>query len=422
MILLNICGFVNAQNIVQNPSWEVNTGIPSEQGEVSLATGWRVLITNSDFLHNDGFTGWTPINGGAFDGSGYVGVGGPVFASDYSEALGGYLQTPIEAGQNYAVSMAVQLTNGPSLAGDFSGSCVGISIYGFQDYELDEFFPGHLNDIENSQMLWTSEVISNTEWEVVTGCFQAQSDANFIGLPLAPDITCATYIYLDMLEIIPVSASGDILGEDISSCENQEVILQIPEFVDSQEWSTGSTADELVVSESGVYWVDYMVGDCSSSDTILVTSNPIAEFDLGENRVLCAGESYIIEPSGDIGPVRWQDGSIMENYIAEESGIYTAILEQGSCSSSDNIQIDFVPCDCEVYIPNALTPDQNSLNEVFKPISVCDFEEYHLTVYNRWGDNIFESKDPDQHWNGGVGDYYTPDGVYNRHSPPPFKK
>lgn len=52
-----------------------------------------------------------------------------------------------------------------------------------------------------------------------------------------------------------------------------------------------------------------------------------------------------------------------------------------------------------VYIPNAFTPD--GVNPVFLPVvSFVEINSYDLIIYDRWGQPIFETKDPAEGWNG----------------------
>jgi gliding motility-associated-like protein len=57
---------------------------------------------------------------------------------------------------------------------------------------------------------------------------------------------------------------------------------------------------------------------------------------------------------------------------------------------------------CEIFIPNALTPNGDGVNEGFCPRANCTFEEYELQLYNRWGQQIFQSKNPGEEWMPGV--------------------
>ena len=69
-----------------------------------------------------------------------------------------------------------------------------------------------------------------------------------------------------------------------------------------------------------------------------------------------------------------------------------------------------------VYIPNAMTPNQDGVNdEIFVRGTDIDPDHFEWLIYNRWGDVIFSSSNPEQPWVGGDHDgaYYVPDGVYN---------
>lgn len=67
------------------------------------------------------------------------------------------------------------------------------------------------------------------------------------------------------------------------------------------------------------------------------------------------------------------------------------------------------------YIPNTFTPDGDLFNESFFPVftSGVDPYDYHLTIFNRWGEIIFESYNYEKGWNGHFGDGgLVDDGVY----------
>jgi gliding motility-associated-like protein len=72
--------------------------------------------------------------------------------------------------------------------------------------------------------------------------------------------------------------------------------------------------------------------------------------------------------------------------------------------------------DWEMFIPNAFTPDNNGVNDGWGPIGLNFelFAQYDLYVYNRWGQEVFHSTDPEVLWNGSFNnDKKTcQDGVY----------
>lgn len=56
-----------------------------------------------------------------------------------------------------------------------------------------------------------------------------------------------------------------------------------------------------------------------------------------------------------------------------------------------------------VYIPNAFMPD--GINKIFKPvISDFDASDYDLTIFNRWGQVLFQTNDYDEGWDGMIPD------------------
>jgi gliding motility-associated-like protein len=66
------------------------------------------------------------------------------------------------------------------------------------------------------------------------------------------------------------------------------------------------------------------------------------------------------------------------------------------------------------YVPNTFTPDGNYFNNVFEPIFTEGIEEdsYHLSIYNRWGEIIFESYNSKVGWDGSYGFKIAKEGVY----------
>lgn len=57
------------------------------------------------------------------------------------------------------------------------------------------------------------------------------------------------------------------------------------------------------------------------------------------------------------------------------------------------------------YIPNTFTPDGDEYNETFQPIFTSGFDpmDFHLMIFNRWGETIFESYNADIGWDGTYG-------------------
>jgi gliding motility-associated-like protein len=98
-----------------------------------------------------------------------------------------------------------------------------------------------------------------------------------------------------------------------------------------------------------------------------------------------------------------QNVSKVENptYVFNDAGSYPVALivkDIHGCLDtvvkSVTIDIDFL-----FYIPNAFTPNADKLNEVFKPV-VRGAHSITFSVFNRWGEEIFNTTDPAGGWDG----------------------
>ena len=79
------------------------------------------------------------------------------------------------------------------------------------------------------------------------------------------------------------------------------------------------------------------------------------------------------------------------------------------------IQIITVEDVLTFYIPNSFTPDGDDLNQIFLPVFTSGYDpyDYHMTVFNQWGEIIFETYNALVGWNGTYGsEGLVQDGVY----------
>lgn len=77
-------------------------------------------------------------------------------------------------------------------------------------------------------------------------------------------------------------------------------------------------------------------------------------------------------------------------------------------SWSNDFTLYFEPV---MFVPNAFTPNQNGVNEVFKPV-VSGVRDFKMMIYDRWGGKISEINDESQGWDGNVNGLPAQDGVY----------
>ncbi|MCB9246015.1 MAG: gliding motility-associated C-terminal domain-containing protein [Flavobacteriales bacterium] len=67
-----------------------------------------------------------------------------------------------------------------------------------------------------------------------------------------------------------------------------------------------------------------------------------------------------------------------------------------------------------VYVPNAFTPNQDQINQTFNPVTVA-IKDYEISIYNRWGEEVFNSTDKEIDWDGTYKGQDCAGGVYVYH-------
>ena len=64
-----------------------------------------------------------------------------------------------------------------------------------------------------------------------------------------------------------------------------------------------------------------------------------------------------------------------------------------------------------IYFPNAFT-SVDGINNFFKILTVNQFQVYNLSVFNRWGQKVFSTKDGFQGWDGKLNGVDQAAGAY----------
>jgi len=83
------------------------------------------------------------------------------------------------------------------------------------------------------------------------------------------------------------------------------------------------------------------------------------------------------------------------------TGNYTVTLfaYDGSCFDSASVSFLMVDYNPSYFIPNAFTPNGDGINDYFNVLGF-QIQSAHISIFNRWGEMIFESSDIDQGWDG----------------------
>ena len=146
----------------------------------------------------------------------------------------------------------------------------------------------------------------------------------------------------------------------------------------------------LGYTTTGIYIDSFKtVNNCDSVRILDLTVNKNSFTAL--EKTICAGESFLGHTS---------------------SGIYFDTLRNATnCDSVINTKLTVKP-NCKPYFPTAFTPNDDKKNDVFKVLNADAIENYKLTIYNKWGNKIFETKDYTFGWDGKLKNIKQPADAY----------
>ena len=99
-----------------------------------------------------------------------------------------------------------------------------------------------------------------------------------------------------------------------------------------------------------------------------------------------------------------------------EKGRYMLLIENADGCVADtsfvSLDLQLTPQCNVLFVPTAFTPDNNGLNDTFKPTVGAGVRNYQLLVFNRMGQIVFETTDRYKGWDGKVNGQLQSSAVY----------
>jgi gliding motility-associated-like protein len=185
---------------------------------------------------------------------------------------------------------------------------------------------------------------------------------------------------------------------------------------------TGATNPTFTANQTGSYTVQVNAGGCAAQSAAFIVAadaGPNALF-YPSNPVFTTTPQTVSFVNASTGATSyfWEFGDggtstdfnvshVFNNTYSGATITLTAISQNG-CTSQSVITIDYAGEDL-FFIPNTFTPDGDQFNQTFLPVfsGNVDPYNYHLMIFNRWGELIWESFDPRYGWDG----TYTKNGI-----------
>ncbi len=164
--------------------------------------------------------------------------------------------------------------------------------------------------------------------------------------------------------------------------------------------------------------------DTTFNNWINASPPPLADFSWFPQQVFSSNPKVIFENrSENAWEWEWvlgEHANLFEHsptYHFPDTGLQSITLvvkDQYGCTDSIAKMLDVVP-HFSYYLPNAFTPNQDGKNDVFRAKGIWrGVKSFQMTIWNRWGEKVFEAFDPQASWDGRdtKTDKPLPTGVY----------
>lgn len=158
------------------------------------------------------------------------------------------------------------------------------------------------------------------------------------------------------------------LGDQLTLCQGQSIVLDANVSGVTYQWNDNSTAQQLTVNAPGQFSVTVSNTCGTDQDTIIVIDGgPAPSVDLGAAIDICPGESVTLSPVfANVDNWLWSDGSMLTQYIVENSGQITVAVFNACGNAYDTIVANLLPA-----VP---------LFNLGQDTSICDDEILTLSI------------------------------------------
>lgn len=162
---------------------------------------------------------------------------------------------------------------------------------------------------------------------------------------------------------------------------------------------------------------------CAGKDSMTVTVVDIPEIEVSLlDTSVCPNEDVIIQASKSQNYI-WSTGETTENIVFSSGDVGTNIIklngtleENGQTCYTDTVFIKIGVIACEegekITPPKFVTPNGDLINDKWVIAELDAFPENEITIFNRWGDVVYQKSNYDNSWDGTYSGQSLPEDTY----------
>lgn len=202
-------------------------------------------------------------------------------------------------------------------------------------------------------------------------------------------------------------------------CEEEELVLVARIEGESYLWNDGSSTPTLAIDTPG----DYTVTITDACGKVYIDEQIVTQEDTPAYSIsplpspLCYDQLYNVEvQTASDNDVAWSTGANTPSIEVAEAGIYSVTVSNSCGSITEDISLTFDFCngedECDLYFPNAFSPNNDGVNDTFRGFGDCQPIAFELSIYSRWGQQVFTTDNFNQGWPGAFRGQKSPAEVY----------
>jgi gliding motility-associated-like protein len=153
-------------------------------------------------------------------------------------------------------------------------------------------------------------------------------------------------------------------------------------------------------------------GESKGNESATLQWNPYQEWPRGvsEYHLQKSGQPGNLERLTSTADTTYQDQDYFN--LKRDSQYYRVeAIRRGQPDIISTSNISALPFEARLFIPDAFSPNGDGLNDTFQ-VNATGIFNYSLKVYNRWGELVYESNNPEAGWDGIYKGEQAPTGVY----------
>jgi gliding motility-associated-like protein len=208
------------------------------------------------------------------------------------------------------------------------------------------------------------------------------------------------------------------LGPDTTLCPGASILLSVPLNGFNILWQDGSIGTTMIADKEQTYSLE-LSNQCGlfKDEIALAFDHNIPLVDLDPEISICPGDEVLLDVTQSFdADYAWSTGTTLPVINIVTPGLYSVSVI-ALCAEAEGNVVIIQALDCfpvSFYVPNLFSPNDDNVNDVFSLHFNAEVEitALHGSIFDRWGNNVFESRAIPFEWNGFFNYELMQPGVY----------